>query len=116
MIRQTVKATQDATFCILLPHQEKHGMPTPNGTGFFVSPDGWFITAAHVVTENGRSDGPPRKDMSNCCLQKEFRFSSGRSGAMCQFLSIEHLDPRTDFALLKVHFNANAILRSSCLE
>jgi serine protease Do len=108
MIRKTVKATQEATFCILLPHPRYHGMPTPTGTGFFVSPDGWLISAAHVVTETGRSDGPPRKDITNCWLEKEPRISSGCPGAMCQFVSLEYLDARTDFALLKVDFNANA--------
>ena len=108
MIRRTVKATQQATFCVLLPDARNHGMPTPTGTGFFISPDGWFITAAHVVTENGRSDGPSRKDIKDCWLEKETRISAGQSGELCQFVSLEYVDPPTDFALLKVDFKANA--------
>jgi len=83
-------------------------MPTPTGTGFFVSPDGWFITAAHVITENDNSDGPVRKDLSQAWLMKETRMAGGPPGAMCQAVSFGHVIPRLDFALLKVDFASNA--------
>jgi len=82
-------------------------MPTPRGTGFFVSPDGWFVTAAHVITENGKSDGPVRQDIDQAWLMKETvpgQFCSG----MCQSVKFEFIDPLLDFALLKVDFQANS--------
>lgn len=85
-----------------------HGMPTPIGTGFFVSPDGWFVTAAHVITENNASDGPVRKDLNQAWLIKERRIADGRPGAMCQAVSFGHIIPHLDFALLKIDFSANA--------
>ena len=60
VIRRTLKATQLARFSVDLPRKALRGMPTPTGTGFLISPDGWFVTAAYVVTENGRSDGVAR--------------------------------------------------------
>lgn len=82
-------------------------MPTPTGTGFFVSPDGWFITAAHVITEDGYANGPVRKDLNQTWLMKEIRFA-GAPQAMCQAVSFGHVIPHLDFALLKVDFAANA--------
>jgi hypothetical protein len=49
--RKTLKETQAATFCIELPDAWRQNMPAPIGTGFFISPDGWFVTAAHVLME-----------------------------------------------------------------
>lgn len=108
MIRKTLARTQLATFAVLQPNPMQHGMPTPRGTGFFVSEDGFFVTAAHVVTENGQSDGPVRTDASEWWLQKEMRLPGGPPGALCQNVSIAHVDARADFALLKVDFASNA--------
>jgi len=106
-IRQTLAAAQRATFAVLLPNAKLKGMPTPMGTGFFVSPDGWFVTAAHVVTENNQSNGPTRTDLAQAWLQKEQRrdFSGGE---LCNGVALAHIDASTDFALLKVDFTANA--------
>ena len=106
MIRQTLKAAQHATYSVDLPDPHKRGMPTPKGTGFFVSPDGWFVTAAHVITENGRSDGPTRKDLGSAWLTQKLQRMGPTS--MCQAVSLDYIDPKTDFALLKVDFSANA--------
>lgn len=51
MIRQTVQRTMDATFVVRVPDPRNHNFPSPNGTGFFVSSDGVFITAYHVVKD-----------------------------------------------------------------
>lgn len=107
MIRATLKATQSATYSVDLPNQNRRGMPSPTGTGFFVSPDGWFVTAAHVITQNGQPDGPIRTDIDQAWLMKELRPGVSPSG-MCQAVAFEYVDPRTDFALLKVDFAANA--------
>jgi len=83
-------------------------MPVPTGTGFFVSPDGWFVTAAHVITENNAPDGNVRSDIAKGWLMKETRLSDGVPGAMCQSVAVGHVLPRLDFALLKVDFRANS--------
>jgi serine protease Do len=107
MIRATLKITQSATYSVDLPHPHRNGMPSPTGTGFFVSPDGWFVTAAHVITQNGQPNGPIRTDIDQAWLMKERRPGAFISG-MCQAVKFEYVDPRTDFALLKVDFAANA--------
>lgn len=106
MIRNTLKSVVEATFCVQLPNPTQHGMPMPTGTGFFISPDGWFVTAAHVVTKSGSSDGEPRDDINQAWLMKESRGLA--PGSMCQFLRLEHVLPNFDFALLKVDFKKNA--------
>lgn len=107
-IRSTLDQTKAATFSVLLPNSAKQGMPSATGTGFFVSPDGWFVTAAHVVTENGQADGPVRSDISSSWLQKETRVAGGPPGAMCQFVTLEEVIPSLDIALLKVDYEKNA--------
>lgn len=107
MIRKTLKATQLATYSVDLPDLNKQGMPSPTGTGFFVSTDGWFVTAAHVITENNKSDGLVRTDIDKAWLMKESR-PGIRGTGMCQAVRFEYINPGTDFALLKVDFSANA--------
>jgi S1-C subfamily serine protease len=104
MIRKTLARTQAATYSIDLPDANQHGMPSPCGTGFFVSPDGWFVTAAHVITETGNSDGPVRKDIEKAWLITETAGGELGSG-MCQAVAFEFIDPVLDFALLKVDFD-----------
>jgi len=113
MIRRTLNATQLGTFSVALPHEANQGMPTLTGTGFFISPDGWFVTAAHVITENGQSDGPVRSDIPNGWLMKEARPGQHISG-MCTSLTFGCINPETDFALLKVDFDANK--NNKCLS
>lgn len=108
MIRNTLLKTQQATFCVELPSAEHHGMPVPTGTGFFVSPDGWFVTAAHVITSNNEANGPVRGDLNQVWLTKETRVPAGMPGSMCQAVSFGHILPNLDFALLKVDYAANA--------
>lgn len=108
MITNTLANTKAATFSVDLPHQARQGMPTPKGTGFFISPDGWFVTAAHVITDDNNSDGNIRSDLHQAWLMKEIRVPGGPPGAMCQNVSFGHVIDSLDFALLKVDFQANA--------
>ena len=105
MIRNTLEATKAATFAILLPDEKQGGMPAPKGTGFFVSGDGYFVTAAHVVTETGDANGPVRNDISKGWLMKES--TPNPPGAMCQHPRLIKVVPESDFALLKVDFEKN---------
>ncbi len=52
MIPKTLARTKNATYAVLIPNPkpEYREFPTPYGTGFFVSEDGYFITARHVLT------------------------------------------------------------------
>lgn len=101
MIRRTLCSTSAATFCVQLPDPNKQNLPTPAGTGFFVSPDGWFLTAAHVVCR----DGKERKDVSAGWLVKEHGYDG--PGSMCQFFSLEYTNVDLDLALIKVSFEKN---------
>jgi serine protease Do len=107
MITNTLSNTKAATFSIELPNKLRDGMPTPTGTGFFISPDGWFVTAAHVITEENTSGGTARSDLHEAWLMKEANVPAGSPGAMCQNVSFGHVIPSLDFALLKVDFHAN---------
>ncbi len=109
MIRKNLKMIKEATFAIELPNAQYQEMSTPTGTGFFVSPDGWFITAAHVITEKGRSDGRIRNDLGDAVITKETRLLDETSplSIMCNGLSLEYVDIITDIALLKVDFQKN---------
>jgi S1-C subfamily serine protease len=107
MIRRTLRDTQLATYSVDLPDPGMNGMPRATGTGFFVSPDGWFITAAHVVTQDGSPNGLPRRDIQDCWLMKEARPGQFMSG-MCQFAQLDAVLPDSDVAFLKVDFAANA--------
>jgi S1-C subfamily serine protease len=103
MIRKTLSDTKNATFCIELPEASLAGMPRPTGTGFFVSADGWFLTAAHVVAN---TQGNARDDIKDSWLMKEGTppdfFSS-----MCQHTELAEYLPDVDVALLKVDWEKN---------
>lgn len=101
-MKPKIVALKAATFSIMFPDHQKAGMPFPNGTGFFVSTDGWFVTAAHVVKN---PDGSLR-DVKNAWLMKE---PAGQLGlvAMCQFIELSFIDDALDIALFRVDFERN---------
>lgn len=112
MIRKSLDRTKSATFSVQLPNAAARGFPSPTGTGFFISPDGFFITAAHVVSQDGLPNGPVRTDIADAWLKKESR--PGFPGAMCCGISLVKVFPRIDIAILKIDFEANA--RNSWLQ
>jgi serine protease Do len=103
VIRQTLETTKAATFCVNLPSQEREGMPSPKGTGFFISKDGWFVTAAHVIHD---ANGAVRSDVGGAFLTKEA--PAGEAPKWLQWPSVEFVDQATDIALLKLDFDRNS--------
>lgn len=106
MIRKTLQATKDATFCLSLPNAAQQGMPSPAGTCFAVSADGWLVTAAHVVKDQ---KGVVRTDLNGADLQQPFDFAKG-APVLLQGVAVDWIDNDLDVALLKVDLlgrNAN---------
>ncbi|MBA2862992.1 serine protease [Methanococcus maripaludis] len=103
MIKNTLSNVMAATFCIELPNEKAGGMPTPAGSGFFISPDGWFVTAAHVIMDK---NGSPRKDLNKSFLVKEQNATDPKK--MCQHISSGSVFSGSDIALLKVDFEKNS--------
>lgn len=99
-IRKTLANAKAATFAVLLPGAQSM---SPVGTGFFVSPDGWFITAAHVVQDQ---NGAARTGLNEARLMKEPELAS--PGAACQWPVLDWLDRDLDVAILRVDFGRNA--------
>lgn len=58
-ISDTLERTKRATLAVIIPHPHpsKGGFPTPNGTGFFISPNGYFLTARHVIEKLDQNGG-----------------------------------------------------------
>jgi serine protease Do len=102
MIRRTLEAVKAATFCISLPCPELGGHPGAVGTGFFVSPDGWFVTAAHVITIQGPQGPIVRDDLDKAMLLKPLKLGYPPEG--CDGMEVHCVDAWNDFALLKVDF------------
>jgi S1-C subfamily serine protease len=98
MIQNTLPATKAATFAVLVPHPrpEARGFPTPNGTAFFVSSDGYVITALHVLK---RADGTVHNAADICLTKPEVQ-------GPCEVrnLTIVRQWPDFDLALLKADF------------
>ena len=102
MIRNTLAATKTATFSVEIPDPRMKGMPTPTGTGFFVSPDGWFVTAAHVVTEEGASGVTVKAELGKSWLIQPADSQDWHLEAMYTDMILDYLDLKNDVALLKV--------------
>ena len=102
MIRKTLSKVKEATFCIELPNKNANNMQTPAGTGFFISPDGWFVTAEHVIMDK---NGSPRTDVNKAFLTKEG--SADTPGLLCKQVTLRYVLPELDIALFKVDFEKN---------
>lgn len=96
-IPPTLPATKAATFAVLLPNPSQDGLPTPHGTAFLVSRDGYLVTARHVIADE---TGNIRSDIEQMYLMKEsepHKIVRPRKG-----VSLVHEDATVDLALLRI--------------
>jgi serine protease Do len=97
VIRQTLEQTKDATYSILFPSQANQGMPAAHGTGFFIDPSGYFLTARHVI------DG---QSVPDAWLMQSHE--AGGFAPMLQNPELVDEWAEYDLALLRVDFGKNA--------
>jgi len=90
MIRNTLSHTKECTFAIIAPDPKLENFPRPYGTGFFISSDGYFLTALHVIKEVNTKKISIRKP--------EF------GGINTSYVKLIQKWPDFDIALLKVDF------------
>lgn len=87
----------NSTFVVRIPDPNRQNFPKPNGTGFFISGDGYFITANHVV-ENVN-------DFANIWLMKPENVPA----VVIRGVTYIQSWPRFDITLLKATNFQNAI-------
>jgi serine protease Do len=104
MIRKHLATAKAATFCIALPSQipNDKGFPRAAGTGFFVSSDGWFVTALHVIMSNNAI----RADIHEMNASQHHSAMTEPWRVLSEF-KLEFCDQEMDFALLKADLSAN---------
>lgn len=86
-----------ATFILLLPDPNKQGMPVEIGTAFFISPDGYIITANHVIKD--------KKENDEIILQQPVEL--GKPPVLVHNIELVEKWPKYDLALLKADFDKN---------
>ena len=101
MIRRTLPAVKAATFCVLLPNPPLQILPLPKGSGFFVSPDGWFVTAAHILMKKGQSIYDIQEDLGGPAMLVNNSDPLTTHQVLIN-MKLSYADPENDFALLKV--------------
>jgi serine protease Do len=96
MIRKTLAHTKEAVFVVCVPDKNNLDYPTPCGTGFFISGNGYFLTAYHVV------EGLDQ----NADLKLE-RPGEWETSALVLGVKVVRTWPAFDLALLKADFAEN---------
>lgn len=95
MIRKTLVRIKRSTYIVCTPNDLLDGFPEPNGTGFFISGSGYFITAKHVIDDIDMSKlqltQPPGKEPNS--------YVTG--------LELINVWDKFDIALLKADFDSN---------
>lgn len=99
MIRKTIQRIKQATLLVRVPSTkpEHKRFPFPNGTGFFISHSGYFITANHVI-KSVKSGADLMLD------QPEFAYGAHQ----IRHINIVETWSKFDLALLKVDFSKNS--------
>jgi len=106
MISMSLNRVKLATFAVLVPspEPEARGMPWPQGTGFFIHPAGYFITANHVIE---------KVDISKIGLLQPRRDLNHPMGRVAN-LTLAKRWPGLDLALLKADFEEHS--NKGCFE
>jgi len=101
LIRNTIARTKNSTFLIRVPSNvpEHKGFPSPAGTGFFISKDGYFVTANHVL-EGVKSGHDLKLSHPELELTK-------KGSTILEYIEIVQTWPQFDIVLLKVDFEKN---------
>ena len=99
MIRNTIEKTKKSTLLVRVPspRPEHRGFPFPNGTGFFISANGYFITANHVL-ESVNNGGKLMLDQPELA----------GGGNQLKHIDIVKRWPQFDIVLLEVDFAKNS--------
>lgn len=101
MIRKTLNATKSATWCISLANDLY--LPIPTGTGFFISDDGWLITAAHVVCDE--RGNIRQNDVVNGDLTQHPSAKDSKSFGAMNGMSVHWINQQEDIALIKIDWD-----------
>ena len=97
MIKNTLLNTKKSTFAIVA---ESGGIFHPFGTGFLISSDGWFVTAAHVLFD--LQTRKPQFNHGSIILMRD-AFDEQRAGnSTCCYGAVHEVVFEQDFALLKI--------------
>jgi serine protease Do len=98
LIRNSLERTKKSTFVVRVPSTkpEYKGFPLPNGTGFFISADGYFLTANHVI-----------KGASKLTLSQPELQLSMQDLCFLGHIDIVQIWSQFDIALLKVNIDKN---------
>ena len=99
MISDSLPKVKLATYCVLLQEPKYGGRIAPAGSGFFVSPDGWFVTARHLFTVDGDRSSSIRDDAQMIGLANPLDGTAERECSLSAQLVFS--SARSDFALLK---------------
>ncbi len=99
VIKDSLPGVRLATFCVMLPEPKRDGRLTPMGTGFFISADGLFVTARHVLGVTDGRSGTVRDDVNRITFVRPNGSKGGIrriAGARLVFDDVDH-----DVAILK---------------
>ncbi|MDD2666342.1 MAG: serine protease [Methanocellales archaeon] len=111
MITKTLSRTKNSTYAVIAPNPDPKtkGFPTPMGTGFFISSEGYFITARHVIEKRNPKGNPiiTTSGYSELYEGKDITLTKCIPRITIYFIEIIKEWPEFDLVLLKADINKN---------